>query len=145
MTSHREGGATSHPDTALVRRASNALQVHPTFGNLFSGEPDAFDDMARVALEPVLAVLRGDIEQIKREAGDEPYVEPDRLDDLLGLDPNDLSDRLAAHAVEYRNQRDDLARQVEGVRHILSSGYGSLIAAQADLRAAVGLPIEEDA
>lgn len=57
MTSHREGGATTAPDTRLVRKASNALQTHPTFGNLFSGDPAAFDEMAAVALREAMGTL----------------------------------------------------------------------------------------
>lgn len=54
-----------------------------------------------------------DIEQIKAEYRDADYIEPDHLQELLGIDPNNAIDWLAAQAVEYRWQRDNLARQIE--------------------------------
>ena len=67
-----------------------------------------------------LAALRADVAQIIAESSDEPYQEPDHLDDLLGIDPNDLADRLAARAVEYMHQRNDLAAMVAAVEALLT-------------------------
>ncbi|WP_434080873.1 hypothetical protein [Sanguibacter sp. Z1732] len=63
--------------------------------------------------------LRADVAQIIAEASDEPYREPDHLEDLLGIDPNDTADRLAARGVEYRHQRDALAARLTAVEAFL--------------------------
>jgi hypothetical protein len=73
-------------------------------------------DSARAKLDALEAALRADLDQAKREAADQPYTEPTHLDDLLDIDPNSTEDRLAAMAVEYRTQRDDMARQLNRVR-----------------------------
>ncbi|WP_402465749.1 hypothetical protein [Isoptericola aurantiacus] len=70
-------------------------------------------------LRGIEGAIRADIEQIRREASEEAYREPDHLDELLGIDPNDDATRLAARAVEYRRQRGDLARLLAEAKHDL--------------------------
>lgn len=87
----------------------------------FDDPEDNFDrivverDSVRAKLDALEAALRADLDQAKREAADQPYTEPTHLDDLLDIDPNSTEDRLAAMAVEYRTQRDDLARRLNRV------------------------------
>ena len=75
-----------------------------------------------VSRDALVATLRADVAQIIAESSDEPYQEPDHLDDLLSIDPNDLAERLAARAVEYMYQRNDLAAKVARVEALATQG-----------------------
>lgn len=77
---------------------------------------EAERDEARDRNHAFEMVLTASLERFKIEASEHPDREATPLEDLLGIDPNNLADRLAGRAVQYREQRDDLARRLEAVR-----------------------------
>ncbi len=70
-------------------------------------------ERSEAEVERLRASLVTDIDQIRQESSEEPHREPDHLEDLLDIDPNDDLQRLAARAVQYRYQRLDLVRRAE--------------------------------